>query len=309
MEPPRGPIESRDEFLLAHSRLTLPAVSPDPVGRGHTVVRLSSDWGNDFGVDLQPGQPEILYLVDGEHTTLAVEVRRGLTSRLSLQARLPLRWRGGGVLDNLIDGWHRLTGLPDSGRPFHPRHRLRVQGLDKRGRPIVWEGGPGAGLGNLELGASLALASRPHGWRSALVARVDVPTGSGAFAGGGSHGGAQLVAAHSLGPAADVYLMAGATVASGTRDEGLEYSRTRTHSSMVLEWRPGPRVSLLAETAAASGLVRNLEGFPAFQLYLRLGTKIDVGQGWRLEGGFTEGLTRITNTTDFGVMVGLERSF
>ena len=36
--------------------------------------------------------------------------------------------------------------------------------------------------------------------------------------------------------------------------------------------------------------------------------RVDVARGWRLEAGFTEGLKSVSATTDFGVMVGLERA-
>ena len=43
-----APLEIRDKHVLAEDRLTLPAVSPEPVGRGVTRLRASYLWGNSF---------------------------------------------------------------------------------------------------------------------------------------------------------------------------------------------------------------------------------------------------------------------
>jgi hypothetical protein len=37
-----------------------------------------------------------------------------------------------------------------------------------------------------------------------------------------------------------------------------------------------------------------------------MGAKVDVGS-WTLEGGFSQGLKHISNTTDFGIMLGMAR--
>jgi hypothetical protein len=309
----RGPIESRDEFLLAQPRLTLPAVSPDVLERGETRWRLAADWGNDFGY-LQRRQGDVrftLFFVDGEHRSAAISVSHGLGDRLTAGARVPVLWRGGGVLDGLIDGWHRLTHLPDSNRPLFPRDVLRVSALDPSLRPLAWTGGAGSALGNAELSLRRALGGASTGgggWSTALVARLQLPTATGSFGGGGVQAGGQLVGARGLGRRADVYLGLGGTAAGGGRQQGLEYSRLRPAGFLALEWRPWSAVSLLAEGNAAGRLVRGVERFPGVHLTLKMGARVDVARGWRLEAGFTEGLKEVSATTDFGVMVGLERS-
>jgi hypothetical protein len=302
----RGPLESREEFLLAQSRLTLPAVSPDPLGRGETRVRADGDWGSDFGFSRrrQGAEVDLRFLVDGEHRTLGLEVRHGLTGSLSLGARLPLRWRGAGVLDGLIDAWHGVTGLPDNSRGAFPTNRLRVEGRDAAFRPVRWTGGAGTGLGNAELSAHWSLRGSPAGgWALAGVARVDLPTGTGPFAAGGFDAGAQLLAARGLGRAWDLYLGAGATRFADPEAQGIAYARHRAHGFSAVEWRPARRLSLLVELSAASRLVESFAAYPGVQLYFRGGAKLDLGR-IRLEGGFVEGLKSVQTTTDFGVMLG-----
>ena len=307
----RGPLESREEFLLAQPRLTLPALSPDPLAPGETRVRLDGDWGNDFGFSRrrQGADFDLRFLVDGEHRSLALDVRRGLTPSLTLGARLPVRWRGAGVLDGLIDAWHDLTGLPDNARHSFPTDRLRVEGRDGQFRPVRWTGGGGTGLGHAELFAHWAVRPpAPSGWALAAVGRLDLPTGTGPFAAPGFDAGAQLVAARGLGASWDVYLGAGATRFADAQAQGIAYARHRAHGFAVVEWRPARRLSLLVETSAASRLVESFASYPGLQLYFRGGAKLDVGRA-RLEGGFVEGLKSVQTTTDFGVMLGVSRSF
>jgi len=44
----RGPLDVREEWLLAQQRLTLPALSPDPLARGASDLRVALDWGSDW---------------------------------------------------------------------------------------------------------------------------------------------------------------------------------------------------------------------------------------------------------------------
>jgi hypothetical protein len=302
----RGPLDVREEWLLAQQRLTLPAVSPDPLARGASDFRVAADWGSDWGIRGPEG--DLAYLVDGEHRTLSVEARRGLTGRLTLGVRVPLHWRGPGVLDGVIDWWHRLSGLPDNDRFLYPTGRFRVEGRDREGRPLAFTGRPGSGLGNLEASALLSLRADPDGKAVALVGRIDLPTGSGPYASAGAHGGLQLVAAWPLARGLDLYQGLGATLASEEARDGIDYEPLRAHGFLVLEWRPARRLSLLAEANGSSRLVTNVVGYKPFQLHLRIGAKVDLGPRTRVEGGFVEGLS-VQNTTDFGVQAAVRFVF
>ena len=247
---PRGPLESRDEWLLAQPRLTLPATTPDPVPAGSFRMRIDFDWGNDFGWDQQrvgedPGDRR--FIVDGEHRTLALTVTRGLTDRTGIGVRLPLRWRGPGILDGLIDWWHRRAlswlGPIDNGRSRFRTGVFRVEGRDDEFRPVRLGGGAGTGLGKLELELHRTLSRPSKGWRAAAIARVALPTGSGPFAAGGLDAGLQLVAAHPLGRRFDLYAGLGGTAFGSRVVQGIAYERSRAHGFVVLEWRPARAVS------------------------------------------------------------------
>jgi hypothetical protein len=302
----RGPLDVREEWLLAQQRLTLPAVSPDPLARGASDLRVAVDWGSDWGIRGPEG--DLAYLVDGEHRTLSVEARRGVTDRLTLGLRLPLHWRGAGVLDGVIDWWHRLSGLPDNDRFLYPTGRFGVTGKDRAGRPLAYTGTPGTGLGNLEASALLALRADPEGAAVALLGRVDVPTGTGPYGSTGVHGALQVAAALPLARGLDLFSGLGATLATEDERDGIEYEPLRAHGFLVLEWRASRRLSLLAEANGSSRLVTNVLGYKPLQLHLRIGAKLDLGPRTRLEAGFVEGLS-VQNTTDFGVQSAVRVGF
>jgi hypothetical protein len=311
--PRRGPIEWHEEWLLAQPRLTLPATSPDLLVDGKTRVRLDVDWGNDFGVGQEvPGtsSADHVFLVDGEHHTLTLSLRHGLTPNLEIGIRLPVRERGGGVLDGVIE-WYHGIGFPNNGRETFPQDQVRVEGRREDFLPIEWAGASGTGIGKLELDVRRGIveSSSMAGWRVSAVGRLALPTGTGTFSGGGLEFGAQLVAAHPLGKHFDLFLGAGATHSATTEYQGLVYEANRAHGFATVEWRLGHAWSFLVQVDAAGRHVLEILDYPGIHAYLRVGTKRQLGERWELEAGFGENIKHQQATTDFSVGFGLTRTF
>ena len=307
----RGPLESRDDFLLAQSLLILPprGAALPPAGRGE--VRVDVDWGNDFGLKAGPAgrREDLFFFVDGEHRTLAATLRRGFRGGFSVGARIPLHWRGGGWLDSVIDPFHDFFGFPDSGRSLYARRRLRVEGRRREGEPFAWTGRAGTGLGSVEVDVGKAIrGASARGPAISIVARALLPTSGGAFAKAGRGAGAQALLSQPLGAGFDLHAGAGGTVLGPSEREGLPYARNRGHGFMALEWRPIAAWSALVQWEASSRLVTGVDRYPGLQLALRIGSKVDAGP-WRLEGGFVEGIKDLDATTDFGIFAGVVRRF
>jgi uncharacterized protein DUF3187 len=307
-EVSRGPAEIRDAQLLAQPRLTLPAVSPFTTRSGAWEVQLSGLLANSFSwvQDAVGEHPETRYfLIDGEALVLDVTVRRGLARNLDVGLRIPLQKRSGGVLDGVIDWWHRVTGAPDGGRPDFLRDAYRVEGLTIPGS-FSWNDRHGFGLGDVELDARWRFVEGVGGRPSvALVGRVSLPTGTGPFSGNGVGVGGQLVLAAPLGRSFDLYTGAGLTVEDQGPVEGVLYSPVRAHGFLAVEWRPWRRVSLVAETDAASRLVDNIAYYPGVHWIVNVVGRIDLGRKTRLDAGFTENVMNQLTTTDFALYLGL----
>jgi hypothetical protein len=308
---PAGPLEWRERSLLAQGRLTLPPVSPETLPPGEMVLGMDFDWGNDLGWEQDhPGESAEgrRFLLDGEHRTLTFDVRRGVARGLDVGLRVALEWRGGGLLDGVIEWFHGFTstlGLPDNGRTSFARDLLRAD-LRRGGEPLQWDDRSGTHLGRVELFGRWAPFGRP-GAPVAVVARVALPTGTGPFAGGDTAVAVQLVGAHRTGRSADIYGGLGATFGSESQGGDLRYAAIRPEAFLAFERRFGRRWSALAESNAAGRLVTNVDRYPAIQWYLSLGFRFRLDRGWAFEGGFTENIMDQQATTDFGVQMGIRR--
>jgi hypothetical protein len=308
----RGPVEIRDEWMLAQPRMTLPATSPDVLPRGCTELSLHADWGNDFGFS-QDGPAESpladrRFLVDGEHRTIALTARRGIGRGLDLTLRLPIQWRGAGILDPFIDAFHDATGTLDNDRPAFDENRYRIEGRDEEGDRFTWNDSHGTGLGNIEFALrKRLLASRRV--RVAAVARFGLPTGTGPFRTDSWEVGLQCVGAWRLHRRWDLYGGLGGTWYSEEAIRGIEYEPWRGYGFLAVEFRFARAWSLVMQSDASTRLVRNLAEYPGHQWYVAAGLKGDLGRGWRFVLGFTENLENQQSTSDVSGWTSLEKRF
>ena len=316
LTPRRGPIEVRDNYLLAQPFLTLPAVSPDTLGCGRTSIRAQAVWSNTFGWrQTQTGEtPAIRYfLVDGETRTGEVTVAHGFTRNLDLGARVAVHWRGGGISDDTIDTFHEVLsflGLTDNKRADFRRDAFRVEGLREDGGSFDANQDKGTGLSNLELfGKWRFVDGGRDGWSWALIGRATVPTGSHPFDPEGYEGAAQVAGARRLSCDWDVFLGAGAIGRTETEFQGMKFSDVVGHVFVALEWRFAPRWSLLVESDYSTTLSDGIQRYDVDRWYLDLGAKVDLGNHATLEVGFVENLISQQTTLDFGLHLGIEFRF
>ena len=312
---PRGPVEVRDEFIPAQLRLTLPATSPDLVGRGRWRVGLHVDWGNDFSFS-QTGAAEDpasdrRFLVDGEHRTVSLAARYGLSRNVDVGIRVPVQWRGAGILDPFIDWFHEIFPSDDNDRPYFFQNKYRVEGRDGSGVYHTWNDAYGTGLGNVELMTSWALSTprSRRDWRASLTGRLGLPTGTGPFVTGSVDVGLQLSLAKQLARRWDVYGGFGGTWYSNIWTRGFEYVPLRAYGFLALEYRPWRRVSLLLQSDYGSRLIANIRDYPGVQWYVQVGAKYDLSARWRAVLGFTENIIDQQSTLDVGAWLGLERTW
>ena len=269
---------------------------------------MSALWANSFSwtQDVAGEEPEDRrFLIDGEALALDLTVRRGLGRDLDVGLRIPIQARGGGALDGFIDWWHRLVHVPDGDRPAFQQDAFRVEGLTTEGVPFSWNEHTGHGLGDVELEARWRV--RPGEGTSpsvAVVGRLSLPTGTGPFEDNGVGGAGQVVVDVPLGDSFDLYGGVGATAQDTGPVRGVEYAPFRAHGFLALEWRPGGRFSLVAETNAASRLVENIDRYPGVHWIVNVTGRIDLGERTRLDLGFTENLKSQLTTTDFALYLG-----
>lgn len=110
-------------------------------------------------------------ILDGETWRTTFWHTRPLGGGWTFGFELPLVRQSGGVLDDLIDGWHSAFGMPDGGRNARAEGRLEfVMALD--GQPFYMRRSSGQGLGDAQIRFGRVLGQGFH-----VQATVKLPTG------------------------------------------------------------------------------------------------------------------------------------
>lgn len=84
-------------------------------------VSISLDASSHF-IKKESGDDTLL--IDGETLTAELSAEFAISETFHWGVRIPYVYHSGGVLDNTVDTWHELTGLPDGGRSTEPVDQL-----------------------------------------------------------------------------------------------------------------------------------------------------------------------------------------
>jgi hypothetical protein len=96
----------------------LPTWQPVPE---ETVIGLTMELANHYRLS---GRGTDKMILDGETFRTTFHFERPFADGWSAAIEIPFYQQYGGVLDNLIDGWHSTFGLPDGGRNNRPEGEL-----------------------------------------------------------------------------------------------------------------------------------------------------------------------------------------
>ena len=98
-------------------------------------------------------------MLDGETVRTNLSFTHGFASGWSLGVEVPYYRVGGGVLDDLIDGWHSAFSLPDGGRNARPEGEFLYR-VGELPAPSLVLTEPDSGIGDTQL--KFAQAHRPR---------------------------------------------------------------------------------------------------------------------------------------------------
>ena len=96
----------------------LPAWDTVPIG---TRFGISTEVANHYRFSLAENE---FLMLDGETVRTTFAATHGFASGWSLGIEVPYYHVGGGVLDDVIDGWHSAFSMPDGGRNARPEGEL-----------------------------------------------------------------------------------------------------------------------------------------------------------------------------------------
>ncbi|MEE8366726.1 MAG: DUF3187 family protein, partial [Thermoanaerobaculia bacterium] len=169
-----GPLRIRDQFFLGMGFLAFDPVSSDVLQVGEWQIDLIETATNNFArsgaagdvlekrdrrealtldqlrsIDPADGDSGI-YFVDGELYRTAVALRRGIGTGVQLEVVVPVLSFGGGVVDSLVEGFHRAFGFGQAGRLGVPKDSFLVYARSREGELFI-DSDPGLILGDLVL--------------------------------------------------------------------------------------------------------------------------------------------------------------
>jgi hypothetical protein len=145
----------------------LPAWDTVPIG---TRVGVTAEVANHYRFSVQGND---LLMLDGETVRTNVALTHGFASGWSLGFEVPYYRIGGGVLDDLIDGWHSTFGLPDGGRNARPEGEFLYRFGDRLSPAFLLTESQ-SGVGDTQLKFA-RLIGRDQGF--VVQASVKLPTG------------------------------------------------------------------------------------------------------------------------------------
>ena len=115
-----------------------------------------------------------MLMLDGETVRTNLSFTHGFASGWSLGVEVPYYRVGGGVLDDLIDGWHSAFNLPDGGRNDRGPRASSCTASATRPMPSLVLTEPDSGIGDMQLKFARRIG-RDQGF--VVQASVKLPTG------------------------------------------------------------------------------------------------------------------------------------
>ena len=148
------------------------------VPRDTLEVSVTTELANHYRLS---GRGPDRLILDGETLRTTAFVSRRLNERWAVSIEVPYYRVYGGVLDDVIDGWHSTFSLPDGGRNNRPEGLVEFE-MSRNGKVFYNLGERASGFGDVQLGANLLIGSV-----GVAALALKLPTGDDAmFAGSGS---------------------------------------------------------------------------------------------------------------------------
>ncbi len=319
--PATGPFMQRDQFPVRMLFLGLRPDAGDLLPRRSVRWSLRLDYANTYASTFPVGDrliaddyyqaappDEYRLFVDTETLRVSVDLDWRIASRLQIGATMPFLKHGGGFLDGVVEGFHRMFKLSNGGREWTPRNDYGVFVVRNRRFWIRSMESTDFRPGDLVVRMKTPLNRDGREFILALAGAVKLPTGSleTLTGSGGTDVQAALFATwRPRLPKRDLVFhanLAHSRLGRATRGEGFPL---RSISTLLLafEYRTPGRLAALVQTQV------NIGPFPGSRLGPLNRTAIEATAGVRyalseslsLDIGITENLSQYQNTPDVGL--------
>jgi hypothetical protein len=261
-----GPFAVRDLYPLRMLHMTWIASEAQVIDNGAFSASLNSAWANTSCI-------RKYYRVDAETRYLRPSFTYGILPKTELKTELPLVWRGKGILDPAIDGWHDFFGMPEGGRDKVNDNEYFVGWQYEDGSEFQLTH-TGASVGNAIIGLQHMLYSGGGGWPVWSVSfDSSLPTARREF----GHSGVDLAAGlrgEFQKNAWKAYWGAAGLYYSEPDTAGLRFERTHAEAFAYLEHSIGEQISLQSGLHWSSRTLKDIPDHPNHSLYVDFGLHI-----------------------------------
>lgn len=283
----------------------IPAQEPAyTLARGATSVNLTAGVSNYFTAR-EAGAEQVR--LDGETQRITLRMAYGISDGTEAGIRVTYLNRNGGILDGVIDRWHRTFDLPRLGRDEVDHGLVNIRyGQGDTERVKLEESG--SGLGDLVLFAGRQLVNKDHsetsGFGASLRGQISLPTGDpDQLRGSGAVNIATwLQASQRFRDRWSIYGNAGLSwLGPGDVLPGLQ-RHWMAFAGAGLGWQATEGLSLKIQMDSQSSAYNNtaLEQLGSHAIQLSFGGTYNFSEKFMLDIGITENVIRTEVSPDLG---------
>lgn len=300
-----GPLNIPSQSPAQILRLGLSPRTPSTLARGQFELRWSETAANVFA------QREDDFRLDYLTINSVLSLSYGISDTLQVGLEYNDVTRTNSALDPLVDSFHDLFGLGDSGRDDFPSGDNIIELAPKNGVSI-----------NSDSSGSEARDLRLTLQHNLSCGNASLPAISFALDLGFHAGGrAQLrgdnpwsvslssALARRFGPEFYTYVGLGFAWHGLDQARGLPLEDSQWSGMLAFEWRYGAKSSWILQYLLSEGVARDRDPFDKPTNEINFGWKREVAEGTVLEIGLIENIIEVDNSPDFGLHFGLQFRF
>jgi hypothetical protein len=310
-----GPLSLRSQSPFQSLRLGILPRTPSTLARGENQLQIGTTWANVWANEELQFDPENgmlgSFLLDYESMDANISYAHGLSDIFQIELEYEQRWRFGGVMDGLIEGFHDLFGLGQSGRDLWPRNRFFIFVESDDGSPplVIGESGRGsfsrAVLATLQHNVTCGTARIPAlSWSA--TARYAI--GDEALEGSARDLALSVAASRRFGEFY-VYLTLGYAWYGTDAIYDIPLEDTQFTILAAGEWRFKPRMSMILQFMTTEGVATDFDPFSKTSNEVVFGWKWELRQAGVLEIGLLENIVSFNNSPDFGFHAAFTQRF
>ena len=301
-----GPIRYIDPSPFQLQRVNATPGCVDMFSKGDFLLSGALSWNNRWAC--KPGR----FFVDGEFLQFSIDAAYGITDWLMLRLQIPFGWRGGGVMDGFIMGFHDTFGFGQVGRDLFPRDKFSLVLWREDGSLYrLTEKDAGAGMEDLVLTAKFRITDGTR-WIPLvyLSLNLTLPTGNEdeLWGIGNVSGGPTLSLAKRIWRLY-FYLDLQYTAYASGELVGIAMEQNQFSILTAIEWSIVERWSLILQYQWHSGATKNFYEFAKPTNQVGLGFKAVVARETVVSFGILENFVFFDNSPDLALAFNVAHKF